>query len=624
MTSKKLFSAYIQDRFCLVKNIFYSLNKGIFYDIIIPMMEFPKTVLSFYFKNMFKYAKGWPFVFMLFSIFDTAGHTVIPAFFIKMIVSTLENNPISYGFEQIIPVALFYLLLRSALVGGAVMRWVIFDNTIKYRSYNSISRDLYDYVYNQSIDFYANSMPGKINSQIDSVATGFYVTISVIFGNLLAIFGAFIVAFGGLISVGWQYLVVILLAASFRIGWGLYRVKFALQGSAQASKSLNTLHGRLLDALSNFIAVKTFAHAKFEQKCAEPYRKDYEKTARRGHAISRWFWAPGNFVMDACGMTALILVCGYMYSTGKSTIADVSFALSVFVGISAVSFNLIMEIKNFIEGLGKSIGSYDSLIQTIKITDQPDAKDLVIKNATIEVKDLSFKYNKNLVLKNLSFKVKAGEKIGIVGLSGAGKTTLVNLIMRLYDPTSGAIYIDDTDIKTITQESLHKNIGFIPQDSTMFNRTIRDNIKYGRLNATEEEIKKSARNASADKFIMSTPNKYDSFVGDRGIKLSGGQRQRIAIARAFLKNAPILILDEATSALDSETESVIQKSFTKLSKNRTTLVIAHRLSTLRNMDRLIVLENGKIVENGTHNSLLRKNGVYAKLWKMQSGGFISE
>ncbi len=588
------------------------------------MTEFPKSVLSFYFKNLFRYAKAWPFLFMLFSVFDTAQYTIVPAFFIKMIVATFENNPVWMGFEKIIPVAILYLIVRGLLIGGAIMRWTIFDNTIKYKSYNAISRDLYDYVFHQSIEFYSNSMPGKINSQIDSISTGFYETIGMVFGNLLAVFGAIVLALGGLFVIGWQYLVVILCAASFRVIWGFYRMKKTLNAAAKSSQKSNILHGRLLDALSNFIAVKTFANAKYEQKCAEPFRKDYEKTARAGHAISRWMWGPGNFVMDVIGMTVLIVVCGYMYATGQSTIADISFALSVFTGISAVSFNLVMEVKNFIEKIGKAVGSYDNLIEVIKVQDAPNAKDLKIKNATLEIRNLGFKYNKNMVLKNLSFTVNAGEKIGIVGLSGAGKTTLVNLIMRLYDPTKGSVLIDGIDIKTVTQKSLHENIGFIPQDSTMFNRTIRENIKYGKLNASDKEIKAAARNASADKFILSTPNKYESFVGDRGIKLSGGQRQRIAIARAFLKNAPILILDEATSALDSETESTIQKSFVKLSKNRTTLVIAHRLSTLRNMDRLIVLENGKIVETGTHKSLLRKNGVYARLWKMQSGGFISE
>jgi len=588
------------------------------------MIKFPKSVLAFYFKNLFRYAKGWPFVYTLVSAFDTAGHTVIPAFFIKMVVSTLENTYISDAFDKIIPIAILYFVIRSLLVGGAIMRWVIFDNTIKYRSYNKISRDLYKYVFNQSIEYYANSMPGKINSQIDGISTGFYDTVQIVFGSMVAVLCAFTLTIGGLFMIGWQYVVVILLAAGFRIGFGICRINSSLKGSANASRTLNTLHGRLLDALSNFIAVKTFAHTEYEQKCAEPYRKDYEKTARAGHALSRWFWGPGNYGMDVIGMTALIVLCGYMYSTGQSSIADISFALSVFTGISAVSFNLIMELKGFIERIGRSVGSYDSLIKPIKITDQENAKKLVIKHASVEIQNLSFRYNKSFVLKNVSFKVKPGEKVGIVGLSGAGKTTLVNLILRLYDPTNGHILIDGIDIKTITQKSLHENIAFIPQDSTMFNRTIRENIEYGRIGATDKDIKSAARRASAEKFILSTPKKYDSFVGDRGIKLSGGQRQRIAIARAFLKDAPILVLDEATSALDSETETAIQKSFAELSKNKTTIVIAHRLSTLRNMDKLIILDNGKIVEMGTHKSLLRKNGVYSKLWKMQSGGFISE
>ena len=283
-----------------------------------------------------------------------------------------------------------------------------------------------------------------------------------------------------------------------------------------------------------------------------------------------------------------------------------------------------METKNFVEKWGRAVGSYNGLIQPVLIQDKPDAKDLVVKKALVEVKNLDFKYTKKHVLKNLSFVVKPGERIGIVGMSGAGKTTLVNLMMRLYDPTHGGIYIDGQDIRHVTQKSLRENISFIPQDSTMFNRTIRENILYGRPDASDKEVISAAKNAAADRFILSAPKKYNTYIGDRGIKLSGGQRQRIAIARAFLKNAPILILDEATSALDSETENLIQQSFAKLSKGRTTLVIAHRLSTLKSMTRIIVLDEGQIVESGTHNQLLRKKGIYAKLWKMQSGGFLQE
>jgi ATP-binding cassette subfamily B multidrug efflux pump len=283
---------------------------------------------------------------------------------------------------------------------------------------------------------------------------------------------------------------------------------------------------------------------------------------------------------------------------------------------------LINQIPDIVDQIGSASKSYKELVAPVKITDIENAKELKVKHGKIEFKNISFKYRRKNVLTDLNLVIKPGERVGIVGASGAGKTTLVNLLMRFYDPNHGQILIDGQDIATVSQDSLRENISYIPQEPTMFNRTIRENIEYGRPGATLKEIKEAATEASADEFIKTTDKKYDSIVGDRGIKLSGGQRQRIAIARAFLKNAPILILDEATSALDSETEIAIQKSFDKLSANHTTLVVAHRLSTLRNMDRIIVLDQGRVIESGTHNSLLRKKGLYAKLWKMQSGGFL--
>jgi ATP-binding cassette subfamily B multidrug efflux pump len=285
----------------------------------------------------------------------------------------------------------------------------------------------------------------------------------------------------------------------------------------------------------------------------------------------------------------------------------------------------LARIPKILDSWASANQAYRELVQPILVVDIPNAPKSNIKNGKIELKNISFKYNKRKVLDDLSLTISPGEKVGLVGSSGAGKTTLVNLLMRFYDPGKGAIYIDGQNIAEVTQDSLRENIAFIPQEPTMFNRTLRENIGYGKSDATDKEIRRAARSASADGFIMEAPKKYDSMVGDRGIKLSGGQRQRIAIARAFLKDAPILILDEATSALDSETEAAIQKSFEELSRGRTTIAIAHRLSTLRNMDRIVVMDKGKIVESGTHAQLLRKKGgIYAKLWKMQSGGFVGD
>jgi ABC-type multidrug transport system fused ATPase/permease subunit len=257
-----------------------------------------------------------------------------------------------------------------------------------------------------------------------------------------------------------------------------------------------------------------------------------------------------------------------------------------------------------------------------KIKDKTNAKDLIILRGGLKLDNISFRYHKDWVVRNMSLDIKSGEKVGIVGTSGAGKTTLSQLLLRMFDVEHGAIFIDGQNIKNVKQDSLRSQIAFVPQDPSLFNRTIGENISYARPDAAQAEIEHAAKLANIHDFIMTTKNGYDTMVGNRGIKLSGGQRQRIAIARAILKQSKILILDEATSALDSQTENVIQKSLDTLMKNSTTIAIAHRLSTLRKMDKIVVMENGGIAEIGTHAGLLKKGGIYANLWKMQSGGFV--
>ena len=587
-------------------------------------MQFPSSVFKFYVKNFWRYCGAIALLYSLLAIIDSFGTSLLPAFALKATINAIESNPSDMIFHAVLNVAIIYFVLRGLQWGASILRWYVFDNLIKYKSYNKISSDLYDYAFKQSTEFYTASMPGKIASQIHQISESFFETIELVFGTATAVFVMFFISASSLFVIGWQYLLVISIAVLFRILWGIFTVKKALGKSAQSAATLNTLQGRLLDALSNFSVVKTFARAKYEQKYAEPIRKKYQKDACNAHCWSRFFWAPGNLVMDTICFTIFIILSGYMYSTGKSTVADISFALATFTAISTIAFNMVMTIKNFTQKWGNATGSYDALIKPLSVQDDENAPKLKIKNADIDIQKLSFKYNKKFVLKDFDLHIQPGEKVGLVGLSGAGKTTLVNLIMRMYDPTSGQINIDGQNIKHVTQDSLRQNIAFIPQDSTMFNRTLRENIAYGRPNASENEIISAAKKASAHAFICNANDGYNTLVGDRGIKLSGGQRQRIAIARAFLKDSPILILDEATAALDSETENAIQKSFMRLSKNRTTLVIAHRLSTLKNMDRIIVLNHGKIVESGTHEQLLRNKKIYSRLWKMQSGGFIQE
>lgn len=256
------------------------------------------------------------------------------------------------------------------------------------------------------------------------------------------------------------------------------------------------------------------------------------------------------------------------------------------------------------------------------------AKDLHVSDGLIELKDVTFKYSdaseNDFVFENLSLSIKPGEKVGLVGHSGGGKSTLTRMILRFSDLESGSIEIDDQNIAQVKQESLRQNVSYVPQEPLLFHRTIKENIAYGKPEATQKEIISAAKSAYADEFIKSLPNGYETVVGERGVKLSGGQRQRVAIARAILKNAPILILDEATSALDSESEQAIQKAMESLMKDKTTLVVAHRLSTINRLDRILVIDEGRIVEEGSHRLLLSKKGRYAELWSHQSGGFLDD
>lgn len=312
-----------------------------------------------------------------------------------------------------------------------------------------------------------------------------------------------------------------------------------------------------------------------------------------------------------------------MIFDGQITISD-----GVFVVTGARSFgsqlsSVFLLIQSYSETKTEATKAYNSVIVPQTIADKPNAKRLVKQKSEIVFDNVSFTYkNGKNVLKNFNLTVASNEKLGIVGLSGSGKTTLINLLLRMYDVDTGAIKINGRDIRDLIQNSLHKNISVVPQDVTLFNRTILENIRYGAPNASRADVIQAAKHAYIHDFIMGLPNGYDTLVGNRGVKLSGGQRQRVAIARAILKDAPILVFDEATSALDSESEKYIQNALNRIMHGKTAIVIAHRLSTLRNMTRIVVIQNGKIVETGTHKQLLRANGAYRKLWNMQTDGFV--
>lgn len=313
----------------------------------------------------------------------------------------------------------------------------------------------------------------------------------------------------------------------------------------------------------------------------------------------------------------------YMLKKDIIDVTDFIYANTLFMTVSHLAFSLSWSYNNISRIFGNITSALETLAVDPEITDAPKARNLKIRKAGIRFENVTFGYDaRDPLFKNLSLEIAPQEKVGLVGLSGSGKSTFVKLISRYYDVNGGRITINDFDIRGVTQNSLHKNISVIPQDVCLFNRTLMENIRYGDTDAGEEKVVAAAKKACADNFIRSFPDGYQTKVGDRGVILSGGERQRIAIARAILKNAPILIFDEATSALDSQSERHIQKSLSNLMKGKTVLAIAHRLSTLREMDRILVFDKGRIIESGSHEELLAKKGLYFKLYNMQADGFV--
>ena len=581
--------------------------------------KLPKSLWQFYFKYAMR--GHWPLMIgyaILFMCVMSDG--VLFPNYQRWFIALFEQTPpagqsfVEFALPTILLITGLFILWDICLILRGMLhgRWQPIIS-------NQISDVLNDFVQHQSMSFWTGRMAGKINSQINYVQTGFSVIMNFleIFGSILMI----LINVGLILEINSYVALIFAIVFVFRLVYGLALMKPMSNSAKTASEENSSLAGKIVDSISNYSVVKLFAAADAEREYLKPARKKTIKTRIYSFFIQRWFWGLPNFVWDiAFGIT--MLLCVILFSNGNILVSEIVFTMSVFFNVMGMISRIIGQIPDVVEKLGSAKKSYDELNVELSVRDVENAPDLMVSHGKIEFKNVWFKYKRKWVLRDFNLTIKPGERVGLVGPSGAGKSTLVHLLMRFYDPTRGEILIDGQNIRNVTQDSLRRSIAFIPQEPTLFNRTIRENIEYGKPGASIRQIHDASRRAAAHDFIMGTEKKYDSMVGDRGIKLSGGQKQRIAIARAFLKNAPILVLDEATSALDSETEIAIQKSFDELARGRTTLAIAHRLSTLRNMDKIVVLNDGNVVEYGTHGQLLRRRGEYARLWKMQSGGFL--
>ena len=581
----------------------------------------PKSLWKFYFKYAVPGSWGALIAWAIFFFIASMEGVLFPNF--QRWFIALFENPVPAGTTFMshalwtigLIVALLLVIDISALLRGIFhARWSPIIS-------NRIWTDLSDYVHSQSISFWTGRMAGKVHTQILYVTKGFDAIID--FWRIVCLFAIIVVNMGLIFSINTYVAIMFGIVFIFRAVYSWIMVKPMNKSAKDYSSANSEVSGKSVDSISNFSVVKLFAGVSRERAYLEPSRQKAVRAHKYKYYIQRWFWGFPMVVWDICyGIT--LLLCVWLYTNNKITVAEIVFTNSVFFTVMGTIGQIVNQIPNITDTLGSASRAYEELVVPIDVVDAPNAPALRVTCGEIEFRNVSFKYKRKWVLRNFNLKIKCGERVGLVGPSGAGKTTLVNLLMRFYDPTHGEILIDGQNIKNVTQDSLRESIAFIPQEPTMFNRTLRENIAYGKVGATDAEIRRASKRAMAHDFIMGTDKKYDSMVGDRGIKLSGGQRQRVAIARAFLKDAPILILDEATSALDSETEVCIQKSFDELADGRTTLAIAHRLSTLRNMDKIVVLKDGHVIEQGAHSTLLRRGGEYARMWKMQSGGFIQE
>ena len=386
--------------------------------------------------------------------------------------------------------------------------------------------------------------------------------------------------------------------------------------------SENIISGQLVDSIANASNIRIFASKVYEiLRFDKALLTTKQKFQTKEIFLLKLLWLQGILIATMLGFMLYFL--NQLYNDRLVSVGDFALIIGLSMEVAHISWYTMSVVDEYNQIVGKCKQSLSYLLIHQEITDKKDAKDLLITDGNISFSNVLFYYKDTPPLfQNKSITIKAGEKVGLVGYSGSGKSTFANLILRLYDVSHGAILIDDQDIRDITQNSLRKAISMIPQDPSLFHRSLMENISYGCENKTEEQIIAAAKAAHAHEFISKLPQGYLSLVGERGLKLSGGQRQRIAIARAFIKNAPILILDEATSQLDSITENLIQDSLLKLMENKTTLVIAHRLSTLLHMDRILVFDQGKIMEDGTHAELLKLAGLYKTLWDAQVGGFL--
>lgn len=554
---------------------------------------------------------------------QAAGGILVP-YAIKALMDAVASQPTPDTLWQVVKQPLILLIgLNVAEIlfsrsSGAIL--IIVGPRLRQRT----ARLLYAYLQQHSPRYFSNHFAGSLAHRISETAMSVNHTtwsvlfdfwpISVTFALSITLLLNVHIELGGYVA-GWVFLYVL---TSF---WLATKCQPYAQNYA-ATRSL--VNGKIVDTVTNMLNAKLFARLDHEREYLDGFLETEVREGRRTFWYMervRWF----QFTAAAVLKIGTIAYALMLWNAGQISVGDFAMSTGLALLIIGDARNLTRRFLEFFEYVGNVANGVDTIVKPHEIVDKVDAKPLQVTAGQIEFRDICFAYAPGRpVFEHLNVVIEPGQRVGLVGFSGSGKSTFVSLILRNYEPQSGAILIDGQDIGQATQASLHEQVSLIPQDPSLFHRTLKENIAYGRPSAADEEIRQASRLAHADAFIEAMPEGYESLVGERGVKLSGGQRQRIAIARVMLKDAPILILDEATASLDSVTEKTIQENLDRVMGKKTVIAIAHRLSTIAHLDRILVFDQGRIVEDGSHEALLAQKGFYHRLWTMQAGGFLPD
>ena len=562
-------------------------------------------------------------------LFVALSDSMVPWFMgrvVTMVTTTAPDHFLAEGWPWLLGMAVVVLIVRP---GVTLTRYLITNQAIAAPFTGLIRWQSHWHVVRQSWAFFQNDFAGRISNRVMQTGPSVRSTLTATITTLwyIIVYGMSAVALTA--SADRWLAVPILLWFAGYASMLAYFVPRMRERSKVSSVARSTLMGRIVDSYTNILTVKLFARAREEDQYV---RNAVDRHVDMFLASQRLLTGFGA-LLDLCnalliaGSGALALV---LWRYGAVEVGAIAMVLPLTLQLTNMSRQIAMRITEIFEDLGVVQEGMLTIAQPLQLPDPPDAQPLIVREGRIAFENVNFGYGRDIgVLQDFNLTIRPGEKIGLVGRSGAGKSTVVNLLLRFFQLEGGTIRIDGEDISRVTQESLRAQISVVTQDTSLLHRSIRANIRYGKPDAGDDEVVRAAKLAHAHDFILDLEDwhgrrGYDAHVGERGVKLSGGQRQRVAIARVILKDAPILVFDEATSALDSEVEAAIQSSLGTLMAGKTVIAIAHRLSTIARMDRLVVLEHGRVVEQGTHRELIAQNGHYAALWRRQAGGFIDD